>query len=188
MKTYNAYDTIHELALEQHGVFTAEQARAVGVKTTALVMMVRRGRVERLAYGLYRDPGAPLTRWTPYVTAVLWPQGTTGVLSHETALDLMEVSDANPTMIHLTIPRKHRPRRQPPPGVVLHFADLTPVDVGSVEGLPVTKAARAIRDVAEANIGPALIRQAINDARQKGWLEPKDADALMHELVAAVKL
>ena len=189
MKTYNAYDTIHELALEQHGVFTAQQARAVGVKTTALVMMVRRGRVERLAYGLYRDPGAPLSRWTPYVTAVLWPQGMTGVLSHETALDLMELSDANPAKIHLTIPRKHRPRRRkPPPGVVLHFADLDPTDVGSVEGLPVTKAARTIRDVAAANIGPALIRQAIDDARQKGWLEPIDGDVLTRELVAAGKL
>jgi len=67
MKTYNAYDTIHELALEQHGVFTAEQARAVGVKTTALVMMVRRGRVERLAYSLYPDRAeAPRGHRTSY--------------------------------------------------------------------------------------------------------------------------
>ncbi len=187
--TYDAYATVHALALEQHGVFTAEQARAAGVKTTALVMMARRGRLVRIAYGLYHDPGAPTTRWTSYATAVMWPQGTTGVLSHETALDLMELSDVNPTRIHVTVPRKHRPRRRnPPPGVVLHFADLAPADVGSVEGLPVTTADRAIRDCAMANMGPALIHQAIDDARRGGWLSPTDADALTGELNLAGKL
>lgn len=188
MPVYNAYDTVHALALEQHGVFTAEQARAAGVKTSALVMMVRRNRLERLAYGLYRDCGAPLTRWMPYVTAVLWPQGVTGVLSHETALDLMDLSDANPATIHLTVPKRHRPRRRrPPSAVALHFADLAPADVGSVEGLPVTTAARTIRDCAAANLGPALIRQAIDDARRTGWLAAADADVLVDELTAAGK-
>lgn len=189
MPAYDAYDTIHALALEQHGVFTAEQARAAGVKTTALVMMARRDRLARMAYGLYHDPGAPTTRWTPYAAAVLWPQGTTGVLSHETALDLMDLSDVNPIKIHLTVPRKYRPRRRnPPPGVVLHFADLPPADIGSVEGLPVTTAARTIRDCAMANLGPALIRQAIDDARRSGWLSAVDADALIDELSTAGKL
>src|SRR5829696_3678015 len=102
MPPYDAYDTIHRLALDQHGIFTARQARAEGVQPVALVMMARRARVERLAHGLYRDPAAPTTRLTPYMTAVLWPLGTTGVLSHETALDLMELSDANPAKIHVT--------------------------------------------------------------------------------------
>lgn len=185
----DAYTAVHSLALDQHGVFTAEQARSLGVKTTALVMMARRGRLERIAYGLYRDPGAPTTRFTPYMAAVLWPQGTIGVLSHETALDLMELSDANPASIHLTVPKKYRPRRrQPPRGVVLHFQDLTDAEVGSVDGLPVTKAARTIHDCAKANLGPALVRQAIDDARQKGWLPASEADALLAELTAAGKL
>lgn len=102
-------------------------------------------------------------------TAVLRPQGTTGVLSHDTALHLMDLSDVNPTRIHLTVPRKYRPRRRnPPPGVVLHFADLAPTDIRSLEGLPVTTAARTIHDCAMANLGPALIRQAIDDARRAG--------------------
>ncbi|HEX6537255.1 MAG TPA: type IV toxin-antitoxin system AbiEi family antitoxin domain-containing protein [Gemmatimonadaceae bacterium] len=189
MPTYTAYATVHALALQQHGVFTAEQARAAGVTAPALHAMVKRERLEKLAYGLYRDPVVPETRLTPYVTAVLWPYGTTGVLSHETALDLMELSDANPAKIHLTVPKKHRPRRrQPPPEVTLHFQDLARADIGSVEGLPVTTAARTIRDCAKANLGPALIRQAIDDGKRKGWLSVADSDALVAELTTTGKL
>jgi len=189
MPTRNAYETVHAIALEQHGVFTVEQARDAGVKTPALVMMVRREKLEGLAYGLYRDPGAPETRLTPYMAAVLWPRGTTGVLSHETALALMELSDVNPAAIHLTVPKKHRPRRrQPPPGVVLHFADLDTADVGSAEGLPVTTAARTIHDCAAAHIGPALLRQALDEGRRKGWLKDAEANGLTAELTAAGKL
>jgi hypothetical protein len=39
-----------------------------------------------------------------------------------------------------------------------------------------------------ANLGPALIRQAIDDARRGGWLSAMDADALIDELSAAGKL
>lgn len=184
----NAYETVHAIALEQYGVFSVEQARAAGVKTTALVMMVRRGKLEVLAYGLYRDLGTAESRLSPYMMAVLWPRGATGVLSHETALALMELSDANPAKIHLTLPKKHRPRRPPLPGVELHFADLDDTAVGSVEGLPVTSAARTIRDCAEANIGPALLRQALRDGRQKGWLSPAEVEALTAELTAAGRL
>lgn len=183
-----SYDSIHLLALEQHGIFTAEQARAIGVPSINLVRMVKRGRLERLAYGLYRDIGAPASRWTPYLAATLWPQGTTGVVSHETALDLMELSDVNPARIHVTVSRRFRTHRTPPPGVVLHRANLADTDVTSIEGIPITTAARAIRDCATANLGPALIREAIEDARTKGWVTPAEAIALTTELIGAGKL
>ena len=42
--------------------------------------------------------------------AVLWT-GRRGALSHETALDLFELSDVNPSAIHLTVPRAFRTRK-----------------------------------------------------------------------------
>jgi predicted transcriptional regulator of viral defense system len=184
-----AYHTVHALALAQHGVVSATQARAAGVSAMALVMMVRRKRLVPLSWGLYRDPVVPETRLTPYFAAVLWPSGTTGVLSHETALALMDLSDANPAQVHVTVPKRHRPRRRlPPAGVVLHHADLESGDVASAEGLPVTSAWRTIRDCAKANIGPALLRQALADARRKGWMTDADAEALTAELATSGKL
>jgi len=184
MPVTHSYDQIHELALEQHGMFTTEQAEQLGVPRYTLAKMARRGRVLRCAHGLYQDLGAPETRWTPYMGAVLWPQGARGVLSHETALSLMEISDVNPSQIHVTVPVAHRVRRrEPPPGVVLHWADLRDTEVMSIEGLPVTRAARAIRDCAQASIGPALLAQAIRDGESKGYLAVKDARELRRELM-----
>lgn len=186
--TYDAYDKIHTLALDQHGVFSAEQATGLGVDKRSLVTMAARGHLERLAHGLYRDKRAPETKWTPYMRAVLWPYKRPGVLSHATALDLMELSDVNPPEIHITVPRHFRTKRTPPPGVVVHRADLADADVVSVEGLPTTTAARAIQDCAMENLGPALIRQALTDAPKRGWMAASDAENLMNELVAAGKL
>lgn len=185
MPKTHAYDTVHELALDQHGVFTSAQARNLGVHPKTLWAMANRDRIKRLSFGVYQDLGAPLTPWTQYMSAVLWPQGMTGVLSHQTALSLMELSDVNPARIHLTIPVGYRVRRRQVPGVlVLHWADLSEEDVGSVEGVPVTKAARTIRDCAEAHIGPALLRQTLEDGIRTGWLRRKEAEGLKRELKA----
>jgi hypothetical protein len=52
----------------------------------------------------------------------------------------------------------------------------------------VTSAWRTIRDCAKANIGPALLRQALADARRKGWMTDADAEALTAELATSGKL
>jgi predicted transcriptional regulator of viral defense system len=185
MPRTHAYDTVHELALDQHGVFTTAQAKDLGVHPKTLWAMANRDRIKRLSFGVYQDLGAPTTPWTQCMSAALWPQGVTGVLSHQTALSLMDLSDVNPARIHLTLPRGYRVRRRKVPAVlVLHWADLPEEDVGSVEGVPVTKAAHTIRDCAKAHIGPALLRQALEDGIRTGWLGRKEAQGLKRELMA----
>lgn len=181
-KTY-AYDAVHELALEQHGVFTPAQAAEAGVRGTALTMMVNRGRLVRIAHGLLRDPGTPISRWTQYAAAVWWPYGVTGVLSHETALAILDLSDVNPARLHVTVPKAHRSRRRPLRGMVLHHADLAQDEIMSVEGLPITTAWRTIRDCAETHLGPALLRQAIEEARSKGYLTEREAGRLRDDVL-----
>jgi predicted transcriptional regulator of viral defense system len=176
--------TVHDLALDQHGYLTAAQARGAGVDHRALAMMCRRGTLIREAFGLYRDPLISVTRWAPYMAAALWPQRTHGVLSHETALALYDLSDVNPAVIHLTIPKAYRVRRAPPSWYRLHHDDLQPNEVTRLEGLPVTTVIRSLRDCHRAHLGPALLRQAIAEARRTGHLSPADADQLSEELLA----
>ncbi len=185
MPKTHAYDAVHELALDQHGVFTTAQARELGVHPKSVAAMARRGRLSRLSFGVYRDLGAPVTHWTEYMSASFWPQGVIGVLSHQTALSIMELSDVSPARIHLTIPSGYRTRRARPPVLILHRADLPQEDIGSVDGVPVTRAARAIRDCARDHLGPALLRQAIDDGFRLGWLSEKEAEALRSELFGA---
>jgi predicted transcriptional regulator of viral defense system len=98
--------------------------------------------------------------------AALWPQvrrpDARGVISHESALAIYGLSDANPTKVHLTLPTAFRVRRAVPKRLLLHYANLTAKDVQQVDGVPVTTAARAIRDAHASHLGRALIRQARN--------------------------
>jgi hypothetical protein len=70
-----------------------------------------------------------------------------------------------------------------PKRLALYYADLKPKDLHQVEGVPVTTAARAIRDAHASHLGPALIRQAINDGRRTGHLTLDEAEQLEHELL-----
>lgn len=184
-----AFKKIHELALEQHGIFTAEQARELEIGTDTLTKMTRKGDLVRVARGLYRDPMAPETKLTPYMAAALWPTGVVGHLSHQTVLGLLDLSDVVPGQIDVTVPKRYRPRRREPlPGMKLHFAEVPNEQRTAIEGVPATTVARAIRDCATDNIGPALLRQAIHDARANGWLTEAEGARLTDELMAAEKL
>ncbi len=189
MAPHVAYDTVHEIATEQHGLFKATQATALGVAPKTLVAMAARGRLERVSYGVYRDRRVPEDQWTSYMAAALWPYGTTGLLRGETVLGLLDLSDANPAVIHIAVPAAYRARRRPPPpGVVIHHTDVPPAERMAIEGIPATIVARAIRDCASEHLGPALVRQAVEDARKRGWLTQEEERNLIRDLTAAGNL
>ena len=178
----DAAQRIYRIAEEQHGYFTARQAREAGVNPMAVVMMARRGAVERTSHGVYRVVRFPLGPLGQYVEASLWPHGTRGVISHESALALYEMSDANPAKLHITVPRKFRIRREVPDYLVVHHADLQPHEIQPFEGIPVTAPERTIWDCHARHLSRGLIRQAIDDARRQGYLSMRSAARLQNEL------
>ncbi len=101
-------------------LFTSKQARAKGIKDSVLVRLALRGRLVRAARGVYRIAYYPLNTFAQYREAVLWAQASRGpaqvVLSHETALMIFGLSDANPPKVHLTVPKRARLRRERPGG------------------------------------------------------------------------
>lgn len=179
----DAYRRVHEIAVDQHGYFTTEQAAEANVGRHSLAKMCERGTIQRLAQGVYLDTLAPASTLGPYMAATLWPRGTRGVLSHQTALALLDLSDVSPDRIHLTIPPQVRVRRTVPRQYVLHHASLEPREITYVEGIPVTTAYRAIRDCHAAHLGAALLRQAIEDGRRTGRLSAREAEILEQEIL-----
>jgi predicted transcriptional regulator of viral defense system len=179
--------TLYELAEGQAGYFTAAQARAAGIHQVRLVQLHQSGDIERVTRGVYRLARYPISPLGPYMEAALWPQvrrpGACGVISHESALAIYSLSNANPAKVHVTLPTEFRVRRAVPKRLALHYADLKPKDVQQVEGVPVTTAARAIRDAQATHLGPALIRQAISDGRRTGHLTLDEAERLEEELL-----
>ncbi len=170
-------EAIYRLAAAHHGYFTTSEAVAAGVPAGAVVMMARRGTLERISQGVYRLGQYPISPLGQYFEAVLWPQrGTMGVLSHDSALAFHQLSDVSPSRVHITLPRSYRARRAVPAYLVLHHADLAPGDTEVIEGVPVTSVARTLRDC--AGLGPQVLRQALSDARATGRISAAEADAI----------
>jgi predicted transcriptional regulator of viral defense system len=180
------YDELVTLAEEHDGLFTSEQARDAGFSDSVLVRMAQRGRIERTARGVYRIPYVPLNQFSQYREAVLWARAHRGpiqvALSHETALSVYGISDANPVSIHLTVPNSARLRRERPGAIVIHHADLAPDEVGIVEGLPVTTVARTIDDLLQSGGRIDLAKQAITDSRKEGFISLAEAQRLRGRL------
>lgn len=182
------WDTVlYEIAENQAGYFTAAQARAAGLHQVRLVQLAQQGAVERVSRGVYRFTRFPISQLGHYIEAVLWPQvrrpDLMGVISHESALAIHELSDVSPARIHVTLPTAVRIRREVPKRLVIHYADLTGDDVETVEGVPVTTPARSIRDAHTSHLGAALVGQAIADGRRSGKLPTAVANRLQRELL-----
>jgi len=176
------FAALAEVAADQHGLFTLDDARAAGYAENTIAQMARRGRLERVSQGVYRIPFLPAGRLGAYMEAALWPVGARGVLSHATALDLWDVSDINPPKIHITVPRAHRPQRAVPDAYVIHREDLTPGEFDAIEGVPVVTLARAIHECADDGVALDLLEQAVRTGAARGLLDRRQTEELRREL------
>lgn len=170
-----AYESIYELAADQLGYFTAAQALEVGVGRMAVVMMERRGTVQRLSRGVYRLVQFPIDPNAQYLEAALWPATTRGVVSHESALALYEISDVNPARIHITVPKSHRVRRPIPARLVIHHADLSDAETTVQHGIPVTEIVRTLLDCRSTGVGDDVLMRALVDAERDGLIGEAEA-------------
>lgn len=182
------WDTVlYGIAEDQAGYFTAAHAKAAGLHQVRLVQLAKQGDVERVSRGVYRFTRFPVSPLGQYMEAVLWPQvrrpDVVGVISHQSALSIHELSDVNPAGIHVTLPTAVRLRRDVPKVLVIHYADLDATDVERVQGIPVTTPVRSILDAHADHLGNELIAQAIADGRRLGTLSMTEADRLERELL-----
>jgi predicted transcriptional regulator of viral defense system len=127
-------------------------------------------------------PHFPANRFSQYREAILWAQASRGpgrvALSHETALVVYGISDANPARVHLTVPKTARFRREKPKGVALHSTELAEGDIQFIEALPVTTIPKTISDLVEAGARADLVGQAISDAKREGFIDEREARRL----------
>jgi predicted transcriptional regulator of viral defense system len=177
------YNQIARLAADNYGYITTDEAEVAKIDPHRLIELARRGQLERRGTALYRLPLIPPTPLDPYREATLWPRGAEAVISHETALDLYGLGDVNPAKIHITVPRAHRPRRQVPAQYRLHREDLREDEATLYEGIPIVTVAKAIRQ--SRQLGPALLRPAIEEGRRRGLISDLAAEQLQSEISRA---
>ncbi|MEA2538779.1 MAG: hypothetical protein QOH35_145 [Acidobacteriaceae bacterium] len=179
-------DELIAIAEENDGLLTSKQARKAGILDSVLVRLAQRGRLERTARGVYRISHYPQARFSQYREAILWAESSQGpenvALSHETALLVYGISDANPPAVHITVPKSARLRRAQPKWIKIHRADLQPLDVTLYEGLPVTTIARTVTDILGASGRFDIARQAVAEARKEGYISKLEADRLKRQV------
>lgn len=147
-------------------------------------MLARRGKVEQVAYGVYRFPEFPATRFDPYQLAVFWTGAPEACLSHDTALDGYEVCDINPDRIHVSVASRRRIRRSGGEGYVVHYVDLEEGEVGWWNQIRTVTLPVAIGQCIVTGVPGYLLRRAIAAGADRGDLTPVQAQDLTARLEA----
>lgn len=177
-------DRLREVALDQHGFVTTAQALGEGVSKATLSKLAARGRIERVAHGVYRIPQVPADRFDRFMLAVLWTGAPEAIVSHESALDMCGVCDVNPKAIDVTVARGRRIARRGGEGYELHSEDIAAVDRAWREGVPVVRLRKAIEQCIIAGTPTYLLEQAVENGLAQGFLTAAEARDLNEKLEA----
>ena len=161
---------LYEIAESQAGYFTAAQARQVGFSSQLLSYHARTGLVERISRGIYRLRRFPGSPHEDLFNAQL-RAGPDSAISHDSALALYELSDILPSEVHVTVPGTASRRRS---GMRQHTNHITLEDVTRREGLRVTTVSRTIADVARSGLSEDRVRQAIEEAVDRGLIGARE--------------
>lgn len=174
MKSLDALNILNDLSASQQGVFTAAQARGLGIERLVLSRLETHGQIERIAHGVYRSCAAPSFReagvWAAwlalYPITPAWERrrdGSQGAASHNTAAWLLQLGELSPTPMTFTLPVRKQTRRD---GLRLVKAAICPEEVTTVKGIPTTVPTRTILDLLRDGEDLSLIANVFGDARK----------------------
>jgi predicted transcriptional regulator of viral defense system len=154
---------------------TAAIARRYGISSAMLAYRARIGELARVDRGQYRYPDDVPRSYAEHVRAYAERLGVDAIASHQTALQLHELSDVNPPFVEFTLPRGKRSARRRPPYRFHTAAQPLPVeDVMDVAGVRTTSPARTIVDAARSGVGYEQLELAITQALERGLATPED--------------
>jgi predicted transcriptional regulator of viral defense system len=179
---------LFQIADSQQGYFTAQQAVECGYLRPHFHRYVASGEWVKAQRGIYRLANYPVTERPELALWSLWSRdrkgNPQGVWSHDTALDVYELSDVMPAKTHMTVPNRFRKRVSIPKVLFLHYADLPKSDFREQQGYRITTPLRTLIDVAEeGRLSTDLIIQAIRDALKKGLVSKNELPPSLQEFL-----
>lgn len=170
IRDVRAVDRLYRIAEEQGGYLTANQAIEAGVPRSTLGYHARdAGSLERVGTGVYKFINFPAAPHGHVIAAWLGLSRADAVVSHVSALELMEITDLIADEVHVTLPRSKRGITVPV-GVRAHFTT-RPIDKGDrrqVKGVPVTGIERTVADLLRTSGWTEQIDLAIRQAIERG--------------------
>jgi predicted transcriptional regulator of viral defense system len=173
-----------QVAAQQAGHFSAQQALEVGYTYQVQRYHVQRGEWLRVDRGIFRLTDWPTSQHEDLVRWTLWSRGR-AVISHETALAVLELGEVMPARVHITVSPGFRMRAS---AVVVHRALLEPSEVEAFEGFSVTTPVRSILDAAAGGTEVDQLARTIRDALERGLLTARSLRARADKFGATAAL
>jgi len=169
------HDHLFAIAESQDGYFTMAQALEAGFARSTHSYHVKEGNWLREHRGIYRLRQYPQAENGQLVLWSLWSRDRhgepQGVYSHTTALALRDLSDANPSKLHMTVPPSFRRNSETPAVLVLHKSRLEPQEVIRERGYGITTVMRAILDsAASGDADISMLEQALAEGLRRGLI------------------
>lgn len=174
------WEQLYEVAADQYGFITRNDARDVGVDPDYLHVLAGRGVIEHTGVGLYRFPEVPVTERTSFMETVLWV-GRDAALSHDAVLALHGLAFANPSVIRIVTPHRVRRAKSPPTALKVIRRTIPDGELTRYFGIPSTTVARALLDCRDLTMRSRLI-DAAKDARREGLLREAELDHVLEQL------
>lgn len=171
-------DKIYD-AVDDFGLITSAEAKEIGVSNAELVQQARRGKLVRVARGVYRMPVWPYQEAAPYAIAVK-SAGSGARLFGESVVALLRLAPTDPGRMWVASPR--RARRNVGEGVHITRCHLDD-PVQFYDGVASQPVADAI-ERAVATMGVDRAMDAAKEALRQGYITEADYDRLKRELRA----
>lgn len=185
----DAGSRLYTLAEGNAGYLTARAAADAGIARSTLSHHARPGgRLVRVVRGLYRLRDFPSSPHEHVVAGWLRaPPSADAVVSHESALELDDLSDVIADQVHVTVPRAQR--RKPIEGVVVHPTTIpvTERQRRNVLGMPVTTVDRTIIDILRSTGMTEQVVAAVEQALQRGLTTKRRLQATAAEFPKTVQ-
>jgi predicted transcriptional regulator of viral defense system len=172
-------DCLFATAESQDGYFTMAQALEAGFARSTHSYHVKVGNWLREHRGIYRLRQYPQSDHGQMVLWSLWSRDRSGipqgVYSHSTALSLLELCDANPSKLHMTVPLGFRRNSETPRVLVLHKSTLLSNEVIRERGYSITTPMRAILDSSVGGEADTdMLEQALSEGLRRGLITRRE--------------
>ena len=170
-------EALYKIAESQQGLFTARQAVQAGYDERNHPYHVKSGNWIKEYRGIYRLRNFPYSPDSQFSLWSLWSCNkkgqVQGVYSHETALQIYNLSDLSPSKLHITVPINFRKGSPIPDILVLHKDILRPSEWQTIAGYRVTTPSRTLFDIISSqSISEEFISQTVREGFSRG-LFPK---------------
>jgi hypothetical protein len=165
---YEALDRMSDASRLRDGYLTRADARAAGASDPIFEALLSEHKIEPVASNVFRLTHFPHSDHEDLLT--VWIQtDREGVLSHDTALLLHELSDVNPRRRHITVPPGWEPGdHRLDANVVLHQGNVGEDEKRWLGPVPYTAPLRTLHDCIASHLSPELIDQAIAEGLRRG--------------------